>query len=217
MKLSYAGIGNRDTPEEALKEIRQIAGFLSSLGFKLRTGGGEGADENFLEGHTDRRTKKVFLPNPKFRGIKEKLNCYVQDHPSRVAMWLASMIHPHWWTMHSSYRFLMARNLDILADFRQVEELPTTKIKLSEANNFISVDAVSLVIFYERMGHTTVKKYVKGGTNFGLFALQKWKEAELLTTLPVMLNIMNPLDGFLAEEYAKEIKRLHHPKNLVVF
>lgn len=217
MQLSYAGIGNRDTPEEALKEIRHIAGFLSDLGLKLRTGGGEGADENFFAGHKDRRTKKVFLPEPGFRGIKASTTSYVQERPTRIAWWLASMIHPHWEGMTASTRFKMARNLDILAEFRQVETLPSRRIKLADAQQFVCVELVRLVIFYERMGHSTVKRYVKGGTNFALYALEKLEEAGLVSALPPRLNLINPLDGFLAEEYGKEIKHSYQPKNIVVF
>lgn len=199
-----------------MKEIREIAGSLSDMGFHLRTGGGEGADENFFLGHRDRRTKKIFLPEPGFRGLKKTTTSFIQDWPSRMAFWMASIIHPYWDGMTTKTQFLMARNLDILAEFKQVEPLPERRVKLPEANQFVSINPVALVVYYEKGGYTEFKKYRKGGTNFGLYALEKWKEAELITALPPRLNLLNPLDSFLVVDYAKEIKASYQPKNLVV-
>lgn len=213
MLLSYAGVGNMDTPAEALKEIREVAGSLSSLGLKLRTGWSWGADEAFYAGHTDRRTKKVFLPHPHFRNAR--LETWVQTHPSRIAMILASLIHPHWNSMSSPTRFLMARNLDILAEFKPVDECPA-KVKLCDAHKWLSIDTVSMVVCFERSGVTELTSYRKGGTNFNLYALHVMWKAGLIPCKPPVFNLCDVMSGYDAVEYAKTLATLHRPSAVIV-
>jgi hypothetical protein len=208
MLLSYAGIGNMSTPEEALIEIREVAGSLSSLGLKLRTGWSWGADDAFYQGHTDRRTKKVFLPHPTFRNAKPVT--WVQQHPSNMAMLLTSLIHPHWHTMSSATRFLMARNLDILAEFKQLDEKPE-KVKLCETHHWLTVETVSMVVCYEKSGASELASYRKGGTNFSLYALHVMEKARVIPRKPPAFNLCDVVSGFDAVEYAKTLVTLNSP------
>ena len=50
MNKIYAGIGSRKTPEHILKRMENIGAWLASLGYTLRSGGAQGADQAFEKG-----------------------------------------------------------------------------------------------------------------------------------------------------------------------
>ena len=58
MKI-YAGIGSRNTPDETLELMTQMAQELSMDGWTLRSGAADGADTAFSEGAID---KEIYLP-----------------------------------------------------------------------------------------------------------------------------------------------------------
>ena len=57
----YAGIGSRRTPPGVLINMRQLAASLSDLGWRLTTGGANGADTAFAAGAGPQRTT-IYLP-----------------------------------------------------------------------------------------------------------------------------------------------------------
>jgi hypothetical protein len=58
--MTYAGIGSRQTPQEALDLMPQIAKYLDDLGYTLRSGAAEGADTAFENGATKKEIFKGF-------------------------------------------------------------------------------------------------------------------------------------------------------------
>lgn len=60
----YTGIGSRKTPASMLTNITNIAKSLDSMGYILRTGNAQGADNAFRLG-TGKQTPCVYYPNPK--------------------------------------------------------------------------------------------------------------------------------------------------------
>ena len=61
----YAGVGSREPPVETLVEMRRLASDLGLAGWRLRTGGADGADTAFEHGHRDAKDDRgleVFLP-----------------------------------------------------------------------------------------------------------------------------------------------------------
>jgi len=58
--MTYAGIGSRQTPQEALDLMPQIAKYLDNLGYTLRSGAAEGADTAFEKGATKKEIFKGF-------------------------------------------------------------------------------------------------------------------------------------------------------------
>lgn len=57
--MFYAGIGSRKTPPEILEKMKRIAGYLSSMGYTLRSGGAVGADLAFEDESGE--AKEIFL------------------------------------------------------------------------------------------------------------------------------------------------------------
>jgi hypothetical protein len=62
---SYAGIGSRETPRLIQQQMASIARRLDSMGYCLRSGGADGADDAFEKGAA---TKQIFLPWDGFNG-----------------------------------------------------------------------------------------------------------------------------------------------------
>lgn len=58
--MFYTGIGSRETPKEICELITMVAAKLASLGWIVRTGGAQGADEAFLAGCNGRTEN--FIP-----------------------------------------------------------------------------------------------------------------------------------------------------------
>ena len=58
--MFYTGVGSRETPKEICDLITRVAAKLSSLGWVVRTGGAQGADEAFLAGCNGRTEN--FIP-----------------------------------------------------------------------------------------------------------------------------------------------------------
>lgn len=116
----YAGIGSRETPETVLERMREIGKLLGETGWKLRSGGADGADINFERGCDEAKgAKTIFIPWDKFeaRAEKEKTG-YVpvrtagQVHVgvSKAAEELAAQYHPAWDRLSQGARKLQARN-----------------------------------------------------------------------------------------------------------
>jgi hypothetical protein len=72
----YTGVGARDTPDDILKLIEQIAIFLKSLGFILRSGGAKGADSAFESGAGDQ--KEIFYASD---ATQESIDLAARYHP----------------------------------------------------------------------------------------------------------------------------------------
>ena len=85
--MTYAGIGSRETPQEVLDVMPEVAKYLESLGYTLRSGGAAGADAAFEKGVTSK--KEIFLGNVK-TGERE--------------LKIAEEIHPAWNVMLDSTR-----------------------------------------------------------------------------------------------------------------
>lgn len=112
MYKPYSGIGSRETPEEIYTLMVEIAYKLASLGYTLRSGGAEGADQAFEEGwwayHTERDAAdpakpraEIYLP---WNGFEDRHHGgadggYIQISDKELledAMGVASVIHPGW-------------------------------------------------------------------------------------------------------------------------
>ena len=104
--LFYAGIGARDTPEEALSAMNKLSAWLGSLGFVLRSGGASGADTAFEQCAPE---CEILLPWPRFNGHASQ-HC----EPSVEAQEIASHAHWQWDSCKDSVKKLHGRNAEIL-------------------------------------------------------------------------------------------------------
>jgi hypothetical protein len=65
----YAGIGARKTPPEILSTIETFSAVMAAAGWRLRSGGAEGADESFLKGADYLPLQRaIYLPGASFNG-----------------------------------------------------------------------------------------------------------------------------------------------------
>lgn len=105
---AYAGIGSRRTPEDVLGLMRNLAWDLVPLGYKLRSGGAEGADTAFEEGALlGGQLPEVYLPWPGFNGHVGKV--YLSE-PKRAAYKISEKYHPNWSALSDGAKRLHARN-----------------------------------------------------------------------------------------------------------
>ena len=72
----YAGVGNPDTPYGILTQMTQLAGRLEDMGYTLRSSGGQGGDEAFSKGTTN---KEIYIPWKKFNGYPDKPFCEITE------------------------------------------------------------------------------------------------------------------------------------------
>lgn len=101
----YAGVGSRETPEDVMQELVQLAQSLSTH-YVLRSGGADGADSAFENGATlGDGLKEIYLPWRGFNGNTSQL--YGVD---KAALDMARTVHPAWDRLSEGPRKLHARN-----------------------------------------------------------------------------------------------------------
>jgi len=95
MKILYwTGVGSRKTPVELKETFMKIAHYLEKLGFILRTGDADGADDFFQKG----------VKNPKNKII------YIAKDATPESIEMASKIHPAWHNCSDYAKKLHGRN-----------------------------------------------------------------------------------------------------------
>jgi len=109
-RLTYAGIGSRETPAHHLFEMRQWGRRLATLGWCLRSGAAEGADSAFEAGalEADGATE-IYLP---WQGFQNHLTGIEVERFASFgrAIRLAAQHHPGWERLGRGPRALLARN-----------------------------------------------------------------------------------------------------------
>lgn len=108
----YTGIGSRRTPPAVLATMQRAAARLAELGWVLRSGGCEGADEAFERGHHP-AAKQIFLPWPGFnRQLRRDLgDVNTIPRPAQRAYEVAEAYHPAWGRLSNGGKALQARNV----------------------------------------------------------------------------------------------------------
>ena len=104
---TYSGIGSRSTPDDVLEQMRDIATLCHMWGYRLNSGGADGADTTF-ETALDAIAENcnIFLPWPKFNGHLSKFT-----RPKPEAYKIAATIHPAWNYLNEKVKPLIARNI----------------------------------------------------------------------------------------------------------
>ncbi len=116
----YAGVGARETPEPVLAHMREIAERLGERGWRLRTGGADGADNAFAAAAPPDR-REVIVPWSGYNGWQGS-GCRVLTPAEIGAMHpLAEPHHAAWERCAAKVRDLNARNVSVLlgTDLRQ--------------------------------------------------------------------------------------------------
>jgi hypothetical protein len=99
----YAGIGSRETPQDVLELMINLAGMLESQGYILRSGGAPGADTAFSNGCSN---KEIYLP---WRGFNNQpgIVCSEDLHLGRIA----AQFHPVWNNLKPAAKKFHTRNV----------------------------------------------------------------------------------------------------------
>lgn len=118
-KVYYAGVGSRETPDDILALMEQLANRLREDGLILRSGHAPGADQAFERGAGSQA--QIFLPWPTFEqdeafnSSKDPetgvvTNPKIFDEPTADAVSFASKLHPAWRQLSQGAKKLHARN-----------------------------------------------------------------------------------------------------------
>lgn len=111
-RLTYTGIGSRQTPIDVMHTMRNIAHELSANLWTLRSGGAQGADSAFEDGCIAANgNKEIYLP---WNGFQDKYydshKGYIGGNKHAEAMLLAEKFIPHWHACSDGARKLHSRN-----------------------------------------------------------------------------------------------------------
>lgn len=96
--MYYAGIGSRTTPVDVCNLMTKLAVALEIKGYRLRSGGADGADKAFERGVKSVTNKEIFRPKD----------------ATQEAIKLASEVHPAWHHCNDYARKLHGRNSQII-------------------------------------------------------------------------------------------------------
>lgn len=89
---AFAGIGSRETPQDVQDEMGRMTREMESRGFRLRSGGADGADDAFEKGSTA-GNKEIFLPKAGFNGRSQGI--LLRGEQYRRAQEMAMNYHPN--------------------------------------------------------------------------------------------------------------------------
>ena len=109
----YAGIGLRETPEDILGIINDLAMWLANQGWIGRSGGAIGADEAFQRGS---------------EAVNGDFELYRPQNATPEAIELASQFHPAWHNCNNYARKLHGRNAQIVLGYEL--DSPVSKVYL---------------------------------------------------------------------------------------
>lgn len=105
-ELFYAGVGSRETPEQIQMLMQMEVARLAGLGYTVRTGGADGADNAFeVAAKASDRPCQVYLP---WRGFNGRSGAVRGNFVAAEAM--AAKVHPGWSFLSQGARKLHARN-----------------------------------------------------------------------------------------------------------
>jgi hypothetical protein len=104
-KKYYTGVGSRKTPEEICFTMTEVASKLEGIGYVLRSGHAEKADDAFEKGVRQAEMKRIFLPWRGFNGSDSHF-CTVSDR----ALSIARKFHPVFDKLSPGAKLLMGRN-----------------------------------------------------------------------------------------------------------
>lgn len=109
---AYTGVGSRETPEDMMTLMTQLAGKLEVNGWILRSGAADGADTGFENGVTAPLHKEIYIAWNGFSGrydSEDGVYC-LKGEITQQAESIASELHPAWDRLSRGARGLHSRN-----------------------------------------------------------------------------------------------------------
>lgn len=110
MTKYYTGIGSRKTPIDVQKKMRSIARKLESMGYVLRSGGAQGADQAFQSGIENPTNMEIYIPWNGFNGMYHQQRGIIMPKFDTKLMSLAESYHPAWNRLSMAEKQLHTRN-----------------------------------------------------------------------------------------------------------
>lgn len=113
MNKYYTMIGSRSTPPEQFNKLVQIARYLKSVGYIVRSGGADGAD-TAAEIGANNENMNIYLPWEGFNGRSSDNRGYIDSTKLKdyeKAVEIASKTHPAWNRCSRGARALHTRNV----------------------------------------------------------------------------------------------------------
>ncbi len=115
MKMTYAGIGSRETPCHVLATMQQLGKTMALEGWTLRTGNCIGADQSFAKGANEVNPKLVELYLPWIGYEAESIVLGNKLYtPGSEAYRIAAKHHPAWHKCNQATQAMHARNVEII-------------------------------------------------------------------------------------------------------
>ena len=109
-QLTYAGIGSRKTPPTVLNDMKTMAQWLDRQGWRLHSGGANGADTAFAQGARANQ-RDIFLPWASYnQHQKDPFAQPLAPDRQKSALKMAAALHPTWHKCNNTTRQLHARN-----------------------------------------------------------------------------------------------------------
>lgn len=108
----YTGIGSRETPDEVMQLMHDMAIKLASHYWVVRTGGAPGADTAFAKGARlwdGAAATEIYLPWKGFQEWPEDQVILTEPQPEAVK--IAEEFHPAWYRLGHAGKALHARNV----------------------------------------------------------------------------------------------------------
>lgn len=111
MDKVYTGIGSRETPDDVIDTIHDLAWKLARGGWIVRSGGAPGADNAFWGGAAlyDVGATEIYLPWKGFEGYEA--HQVARTEPQEEAYPIAEQFHPRWAYLKFGAKKLHARNV----------------------------------------------------------------------------------------------------------
>jgi len=125
MKLYYAGIGSRNTPNEILSLLTSLAEQLALKGYILRSGGAKGADSAFEKGCDKvHGNKEIFLPWKNFENNTSSL--FINSIIPNDLITIAKEFYPSFDYSSKGVKKIYARNVQQILGEKPNVSLPSS-------------------------------------------------------------------------------------------
>lgn len=109
--LYYAGVGSRETPQEYMELMYEIALQMAPT-WTLRSGAADGADTAFYQGAKNNKGPvEIFLPWNGFNGFTASDEGFYVPEYSTELLNIAAQFHPAWGSCNAGAKKMHARNV----------------------------------------------------------------------------------------------------------
>ena len=110
---AYAGVGSRETPQAVLETMKKLATELEAAGWRLHSGGADGADAAFQQGTTP-ESRTIYLPWKGYNDHQGADTVVLTNDQQTRAQAVVAGLHGAWQRCGRGARALHGRNHAII-------------------------------------------------------------------------------------------------------